>query len=209
MEEPTGYVEAQYQVNNRHSDGSIEASYEEAIVHAARLAKWIKEARLPCDSILDAGCRTGYAMEALASHFPAAEVHGIDIVPEFVATANLRGEAIVGDLQALPYDDQQFDWTFSCTAIEHCYDLKAAATEMQRVSRIGYYVLTDLEDEQRFDQNPSHFTHHNDPAEWVDEFRHPAWWLMHLDVPRYSRIEMIWVRREHVTSFRKENDKWA
>jgi len=202
------YVAVQHQVNNRHRDGSIEAPYEEAITHAAKMAGWIKAARLPCESILDAGCRTGYAMEALASHFPAADVHGIDIVPEFIKIAQLRGEAVVGDLQALPYEDGQFDWTFSCTAIEHCFDLPKAAAEMRRVSRVGFYVLTDLEDKARFDQNPSHFTHHNDPAEWVDEFRHPEWWLMHLDVPRYSRIEMLWVRREHVINFRKDADAW-
>jgi len=205
---PVNYTDLQYKINNKHSDGSIESPYEEAIEHSIRLAKWIKEANLPCDSILDAGCRTGYAMEALSCNFPAAEVHGIDIIPEFIKTASLRGEAVVGDLHELPYSDRQFSWVFSCTAIEHCYDVPKAAKEMRRVANIGFYVLTDLEDKSRCLQNPSHFTYHNDPAEWIDEFRHNEWWLMHLSVPRYSRIEMIWVRQEHVTDFNKEKDVW-
>jgi len=208
MIQPKDYVKTQYEVNSRHNDGSIEATYEEAIEHANKLSTWIKETKLSCESILDAGCRTGYAMEAFITQFPAIDVHGIDIVPEFIETAKLRGEAVVGDLQNLPYEDRQFSWIFSCTAIEHCYDLPKAAAEMRRTADIGFYVLTDLESKDRFLHNPSHFTYHNDPTEWIDEFKHPDWWLMYLNVPRYSRIEMIWVRKEFVQDFNKEKDAW-
>ena len=191
------YVRVQHQVNNAHMDGRQEHQFEEAVYHAATFAKWLKHHDLPADSILDAGCRTGYAMEALGGHFPAAQVIGIDIVPEFIEVAKLRGEAVVGDLQNLPFEDCEFDWTFSCTAIEHCPDLAEAISEMQRVSQYGFYIQTDLEDKATSAKNPSHFANHPNPGEWIEEFSHPDWWLVYLNVPRHQRIEMIWIRKEH------------
>jgi ubiquinone/menaquinone biosynthesis C-methylase UbiE len=198
---PPGYVDVQFQVNNSHMDGRQEAEFEEAISHVATFAKWLRHKEVPVESFLDAGCRTGYGMEALARHFPAAQVTGVDIVPQFIKVASLRGEAVVGDLQALPFENDEFDWTFSCTSIEHCPDLKAAVSEMQRVSKYGFYVHTDLENEAAFNKNPSHFSYHENPSDWVTDFNAPGWWLTYLNVPRFNRVEMIWVKREHVRKY--------
>jgi ubiquinone/menaquinone biosynthesis C-methylase UbiE len=189
------YIAIQLKVNNAHMDGRQEAEFEEANYHAHTFTTWLSSHKLPTDSFLDAGCRTGYAMEKLASIYPAARVVGVDIVPQFIQIANLRGEAYVGDLQALPFEDEEFDWTFSCTSIEHCPDLVTAIKEMQRVSKYGFYVHTDLEDDKAFAKNPSHFAHHLNPNEWVDEFNHPEWWLVYLNVPRYNRVELISMRK--------------
>lgn len=191
------YAELQYYVNNLHMDGRQEHQFEEAIYHAATFSKWLKHHELPVDSILDAGCRTGYAMEALGGRFPSARVVGVDIAPQFIEVAALRGEAVVGDLQELPFKDKEFDWTFSCTSIEHCPNLSKAISEMQRVSGYGFYIQTDLEDDATSAKNPSHFANHENPGEWVSEFSHPDWWLVYLNVPRHHRIEMIWIRKQH------------
>jgi len=198
---PDNYVDVQFAVNKAHLNGRQEAEFEEALFHARTFAKWIKERYMPAESFLDSGCRTGYAMEELGKLFPAARVVGLDIVPEFIEVADLRGEAIVGDMQKLPFEDEEFDWTFSCTSIEHCPDLKSAITEMQRVSKIGFYIHTDLEDEVSCKMNPSHFAHHENPVEWVNEFNTPNWWLVYLNVPRKNRIEMIWLRKHQAKKF--------
>jgi ubiquinone/menaquinone biosynthesis C-methylase UbiE len=203
---PPGYIDVQYGVNAAHLNGRQEAEFEEANYHARRFTNWLKERHLPAESFLDAGCRTGYAMEKLASIYPAARIVGVDIVPQFIKVADLRGEAVVGDLQDLPFENDEFDWTFSCTSIEHCPDLKAAISEMQRVSKYGFYVHTDLENEVAFNKNPSHFSYHENPSDWVTDFNAPGWWLTYLNVPRFNRVEMIWVKREHVRKYLIKDD---
>lgn len=204
MNVPNDYIKAQYEVNKQHSNHQVESDNEEAIDRVKDFAKWVKQSQLPSGSFLDAGCRTGYAMDELAIQFPAAEVVGCDIVPQFIERAQLRGEAVVADLHDLPFDDQQFDWVFTNTVIEHCHDAKLAASELLRVARVGCLCITDLEDEARFRHNASHFTYHNNPVEWVDVFRNPDFWLMKLDVPRYSQINMLWIRKEFVAKHNEE-----
>ena len=196
---PANYVEIQRIVNGTHLDGRVENAIEEATYHVGTLARWLKSYDLPAESFLDAGCRTGYAMEALAQHFPSAEVTGIDIVPEFVQIADLRGTAVEGDMQEMPFEDEQFDWTFSCTSIEHAPDTNAAVEEMRRVSKYGFYVHTDLEDKATAALNSSHHTYHETPEEWIDVFRHPEWFLCYLHVPRYNRVELIMIRKRFRT----------
>ena len=193
---PDNYVQIQRLVNSAHLDGRQEAEFEEARYHTRNFVKWLRDKALPAESFLDAGCRTGYAMEEFTTLIPSCDVTGIDIVPEFIKVAENRGDAVVGDLQAMPFEDEQFDWTFSCTAIEHCPDIKAAISEMQRVSKIGFYVHTDLEDEQGRLKNASHFVNHENPTEWVDEFKNTNWWLVYLNVPRKNRVEMIWMQKQ-------------
>lgn len=194
---PEEYVAVQYRVNHAHMDGRQEHQCEEAILHSRTFATWLKYYRLPVTSFLDAGCRLGYAMESLGKLFPAAQVTGVDIVPQFIEIADMRGTAVVGDLQNLPFEDHEFDWTFSCTAIEHCPNVLKAVQEMQRVSKYGFYVHTDLEDEETSKKNPSHFAHHDTPDGWIDEFRHPEWLMAYEKIKRHNRIEMIWIRKEH------------
>lgn len=203
---PANFVENQYHVNKQHSDSFVESPNEEAIDRVKDFARWVKRSKLPHTSFLDAGCRTGYAMDELAAQFPAADIKGCDIVPQFIERANLRGDAVVADMHDLPFGNREFDWVFCNTAIEHCHDAPLAASELMRVANIGVLCITDLEDQARFARNPSHYTYHNDPVEWVDVFRNPEFWLMKLDVPRYSRIDMLWVRREHVENFNEEYD---
>lgn len=197
------YVRTQYAVNRCHSNGEMESTKEEAIDYAKQFASWVRWSGFPCTSVLDAGCRIGYAMDTLGQEFPAARVVGLDIVPEFIEVAEKRGEAVVGDMQDMPFQTEEFDWVFTSTAIEHCPDARKAALELMRVAKYGVYCVTDLEDDERFSLNPSHFTHHNNPAEWVDVFRQDGWWLVYLNVPKYSRIDMIWVRAEHMKEWKK------
>ena len=203
------YIASQREVNTFHSNQKRESFHEEALTHAKALSALIKTRGMPCESILDAGCRTGYAMDIFGEEFPAARVVGCDIVPEFVEIAAKRGEAVEADMQTLPFEDKEFDWVMSVTAIEHCPDAPKAASELLRVAKYGVFIITDLEDKARFDLNDSHYTYHNDPAEWVDVFRREGWWLMYLNVPRTSRIDMLWLRMEHAVAFTDINERMA
>ena len=200
MANPSNNVQLQYEAH-KELDLATEVSQDEAAKRARHLCQWIKRTGLPADSFLDAGCRNGLAMEEFSAQFPAARVVGIDIVPEFVESAALRGEAIVGDIQDIPYNNSEFDWVFSSHCIEHCPDSKKAAAELFRVAKVGCMVYTDLEDDTTFKSHPFHFTRHNDPIEWVDLFRHPEFWLMKLNVPRFTRIDTLWVRKAQVEKY--------
>lgn len=186
------YVEAQRKVNFYHNNGQIEHLDEGTIEDVYKLWVWLQGKAYTCSSILDAGCRTGYAMEAMTSLFPQADIEGVDIVPEFVEIANERADTIVGDIQDLPFEDNSFDWVFCVASIEHCQDVKKAAQELKRVAKVGIYVVTDLEGEESFANNPSHFYHNEDPCEWVDIFREDGWRLQQLLVPNPKRLDMIW-----------------
>ena len=188
------YVDVQRKVNSVHKDGSVETLTEEAIDEARGYAKWILSTSLPRESVLDAGCRVGYAMRIFRDHLPNARIAGVDIVPEFVAKAKRRGEAFVGDLQALPFADGEFHWTFCSAAIEHCPSPRKAMSELCRVTKYGVLILTDLEDKPG---NLSHFWHHDDPADWVETLRQPDWRLIKLLVPNPHFVRMIWVRTEY------------
>lgn len=200
MSNPANYVQLQYE-GHKEENPYLDKIQDESAKRARNLCQWIKRAELPAKSFLDAGCRTGLAMEEFMITFPSAEVVGIDIVPQFVERASIIGEAVVADIQDIPYNNKSFDWVFSSASIEHCPDTKKAAAELFRVANIGCVIHTDLETEKSFKTHPFHFAHHNDPVEWVDIFRHPDFWLMKLNVPRYTRLDMLWVRREHVSQY--------
>jgi ubiquinone/menaquinone biosynthesis C-methylase UbiE len=97
--------------------------------------------------VLDFGCGHG-----IYSVFPAqagATVVGMDLSPESirVATERARREGIqdsatflVGDCEALPFGDDEFDIVLS-SAVLHCLDLDKAYSEMARVLQPDGQVL--------------------------------------------------------------------
>lgn len=192
------YIDIQRKINTFHVNGAMEHFSEEATSWANWLAQWIRNNNMPHESFLDAGCRTGYVLEALAEEFPAADITGVDIVPEFVEIANQREDAVQGDIQNLPFDDKAFDWVFSGATIEHAPDPQAAADELKRVARVGVYICTDLEHVEAFERNPSHFVRHEDPLEWCEYFKDDKWKLTHLYIPHPQQLHMLWLRN---TSF--------
>jgi len=97
--------------------------------------------------ILDAGCGTGYGLQALAKYYPQAKFTGLDLAPEMLKIAyaqsgnkggNQTGNAefVQGDIEALPFTDNTFDLTWSSSAIQWC-NLKSAVTQLVRVTKPG------------------------------------------------------------------------
>ncbi|HEX3235722.1 MAG TPA: methyltransferase domain-containing protein [Gemmatimonadales bacterium] len=96
----------------------------------------------PGESVLDVACGTGNL--AIPAARAGARVSGIDIAPNLIAEARLEartaGQAItfeVGDAEALPYVDDQFDTTVTMFGAMFAYRPERAAAELLRVTRPG------------------------------------------------------------------------
>ncbi len=95
------------------------------------------------DRVLDVGCGTGFATEALRS--PTNEVHGLDQSRHQLARAARKLPADValyrGDAERLPFRDDSFDAIWSSGSIEYWPDPAATLAELRRVGRPGAPVL--------------------------------------------------------------------
>src|ERR1700746_3698924 len=64
--------------------------------------------------VLDGGCGTGYGAALIRQRRPDAVLIGCDIAPEMVRKTRERGfEAVIGDLECLPFADGSFDLVWS------------------------------------------------------------------------------------------------
>lgn len=87
---------------------------------------------------LDAGCGSGGASVLAAQH--DAHVNGLDASDTLIAIARERvphGDFRVGDLEAIPYDDQSFDTLIACLSVQYAADPLAALGELRRVCAAG------------------------------------------------------------------------
>jgi len=95
--------------------------------------------------VLDVGCGTGFATEALLE--AAGEVHGLDQSVHQLeqAWAKLGKHDPVryvrGDAERLPYADDSFDVVWSSGSIEYWPNPVDALAELRRVTRPGGQVL--------------------------------------------------------------------
>jgi ubiquinone/menaquinone biosynthesis C-methylase UbiE len=95
----------------------------------------------PGESVLDVACGTGNL--AIPAARTGACVSGIDIAPNLIAQARLEARTIrgvtfeVGDAEALPYLDGQFNTTVTMFGAMFAYRPARAAAELLRVTRPG------------------------------------------------------------------------
>lgn len=148
-------------------------------------------------SILDIGCREGYALEIFCERFPESRVVGIDIVPEFIESALelCDAEAIVADAHKLPFKDQEFEAVYTSHTLEHCYDVDLAIKEAKRVCRGALFIAVPLEHEDETLKNESHFFSTMDPMVWAKKIESPDWVLVQLLFSCKSDMVMLWVRK--------------
>ena len=88
--------------------------------------------------LLDAGCGSGIA--AAIAHGRGARVSGIDASEALIELARERvpgGDFQVGELEALPYDDDSFDVVTGFNAFQYAADPVHALREAGRVARTG------------------------------------------------------------------------
>ena len=95
-------------------------------------------AQLPCEAFLDAGCGDGRYLAALAPELPKRRA-GCDLSERILETARQRVDADFrqANLEALPFDDDEFDLVLCSQVIEHVLDPDLALAELGRVLRPG------------------------------------------------------------------------
>ncbi len=118
--------------------GSLEAVAAE---DQSLVTRWAQTLSGP---VIDAGCGPGHWTKLL--HDCGVDVHGIDLVPEFITAAGRRFPGVsfgLGDLAALPVQDAGLGGVLSWYSIIHAQPevVPAVAAELHRVLRPGGSLL--------------------------------------------------------------------
>ncbi|MCE7796483.1 class I SAM-dependent methyltransferase [Sphingobium sufflavum] len=110
--------------------------------------------------ILELGCGIGSSIVPVASYYPGAETHGIDVGASQLRYAHARAAHIgvpvhlrLGDALHAPFPDQSFDLVFTCVTIHELQPgtIGAMLDECHRLLRPGGIVL-HLEVPQRYEK---------------------------------------------------------
>jgi MPBQ/MSBQ methyltransferase len=107
-------------------------------LNAARLEPGVK--------VLDAGAGTGFTTEGIVARVDAADVTMLDQSPHQLQRSRARPELaaclrVLGDAEALPFDDDSFDRYVSAGSIEYWPDPQQGIAEAYRVTRAGGTAL--------------------------------------------------------------------
>lgn len=96
--------------------------------------------------ILDAGCGKGRYVKKLIKELPQNKYYATDISKKVMSFFDdySNVEKKQGVLTSLPYEDNKFDFVFSCEALEHAVDIDSAIREMARVTNDkGKIIIVD------------------------------------------------------------------
>ncbi|GEM_PF-2352641 len=91
--------------------------------------------------VLDVGCGTGRHLALLD---PTNAREGLDLSPSMLAEAKTKvpdGIFTVGSVDALPYEDNSFDYVISSRVLQHICDQQKMISEMGRVTKPGGKVI--------------------------------------------------------------------
>lgn len=101
---------------------------------------------LPKGRGLDLGCGDGHLMSIILGHVGERELVGVDVDPHETALARRRDvyEGIVtAPADNLPFSENQFDFVFSNSVLEHIHNVDGVFMEVARVLRSrGRFLFT-------------------------------------------------------------------
>lgn len=131
------------------------------------LAKYVNEEGESSEPaiIADIGCGKGAYLKNLIRKFPNFQYAAVDLsetVMSYIGNQKIRINQ--GTLTNIPYDDNTFDFVYTCEALEHAVDIENAIKEMARVTKpngmiaiidknkdmLGYFEIEEWE--QWFDE---------------------------------------------------------
>ena len=93
--------------------------------------------------VLELGCGTGLILEKVAE--VAKEAVGIDLSEGMSRRARERGlDVRIGSVCDLPFEDDEFDLTYSFKVFAHVANIDAAVREAARVTRPGGHLLLEF-----------------------------------------------------------------
>ena len=88
--------------------------------------------------VADIGCGKGAYLKNLYRKFPNIEYSAVDLSEAVMQYLSCEGiEKRQGTLTNIPYEDDTFDLTYTCEALEHAVDIENAIREMARVTKCG------------------------------------------------------------------------
>ena len=93
--------------------------------------------------LLDLGCGDGSFTLELGQEIGTAQLHGVEIVEEFIQQCEAKGiKAYYGDLnEPLPLDSKSFDVVHANQVLEHLHRTDLFIREIHRVLRWGGYAV--------------------------------------------------------------------
>ena len=92
--------------------------------------------------ILDVGCGKGRYLNNLSEDYPDNRYYGVDLsdnVLRYITKPEISKKE--GSLTNIGYENNQFDLTYSCEALEHAIDVRSAIREMARVTKPGGTIV--------------------------------------------------------------------
>jgi SAM-dependent methyltransferase len=129
-----GFVRGQY-ASTEKLETRISVWQPDAQGHSPQDVALSALAELRPVRVLEVGCGTGAFAERCAAEL-GCEVIALDSSPEMVAATSARGiEAMVGDVQRLPFEDATFDAGVAAWMLYHVPDRDRAIAELARVLR--------------------------------------------------------------------------
>ncbi|MBL4583039.1 MAG: malonyl-ACP O-methyltransferase BioC [Pseudomonadales bacterium] len=97
------------------------------------------------NTILDAGCGTGYFTRQLTRHYNPAQMYAVDLAEgmlKFAANKTAKSDKsrtywAQTDVENIPFADNSFDLVYSSLVVQWCADLEAFFAEAKRVLKPG------------------------------------------------------------------------
>lgn len=120
----------------------------------ARLVEHLEPMRLSPRRVLDLGCGTGHAFDALAKRFPSASILGLDIAPAMLARARgrsawwqrllgpARPSVVCADAERLPIAGASIDLVFSNLVLQWCEPSRVFAEAARALTPEGLFLFS-------------------------------------------------------------------
>lgn len=92
--------------------------------------------------VLDVGCGKGRYLKNLLKNMPNNRYFRVDLSQRVLDNiVDPRIEKKEGSLTCIQYEDNQFDITYSCEALEYAIDIRSAIGELARVTKAGGKII--------------------------------------------------------------------